>query len=380
MSHKNNTRMRPPAARIRRFFALEPPKPRQVAADTAVSLFVLAAATLLGSLFYWLGFSNSNVMMAYLLGVLVIAVATSHLWYSLISAIAAVYLFNYFFIMPRFSLNAYEPGYPVTFVVMFLTAFITGTLAARLKNAAREKEEAAVLAENERMRSTLLRAISHDLRTPLTSISGNASNLLANDAVFDDATRRRLYADIYEDSLWLINLVENLLASTRFENGDPRLQLSAELMEDIIAEAVRHIRPEELRHSIVVESPGELLMVRADTRLIVQVLVNLIDNAVKYTPPGSTIRITSAAADGMVSVSVADDGPGIAPEDKERLFDMFYVGHKSPSDGRRSLGLGLALCRSIVLAHGGTITVADNIPHGAVFTFTLPAEEVPIHG
>lgn len=244
---------------------------------------------------------------------------------------------------------------------------------------AREKEEAAILAKNEQLRADLLRAISHDLRTPLTSISGNASNLLSNGEYFDAETKRRLYTDIYDDSMWLINLVENLLSVTRLEEGRMNLHISAELMEDVVAEALRHINRKSLEHEITVTHSDELLLAKMDARLIVQVIINLVDNAVKYTPKGSHISITTERRDGQAVVRIADDGPGVPDDKKTHIFDMFYSGANKVADSRRSLGLGLALCRSIVAAHGGEIGVSDNIPHGAVFTFTLPAQEARLH-
>ena len=467
----------------------QPVRQSAVGLDILVSLFTLSAATLLGALFYRLGFSSSNIMMTYLLGVTLIAAGTSHRGYSLASAAAAVLLFNYFFVQPRFSLRVLESGYPVTFGVMFLTSFITGTLAVRLKATAhqaaqtayrtriisdtdqmlakartreeilevcthqlrelleqpfelldasipvesihgetevlplqvqsrtyarvridvhekpleisehgillsilgecafaleneryaREKEEAAVQIENERLRSTLLRSISHDLRTPLTSISGIASSLLSHEDSFDADTRHGLYETIYTDSLWLTNMVENLLASTRLENNEAHLHFSDEVLEDIIEEAVSHVRSFSPSRDITVLSPSELLLVHVDAGLILQLLVNLLNNAVEHTPSGSAIRVSSVKEGDHVLVSVADDGPGVPDEDKERIFDMFYTGSDPVSDGRRSLGFGLALCRTIVRAHGGDIHVSDNSPHGSVFSFTLPAEEVSLN-
>lgn len=348
---------------------------KRVLLDVWISLFTLAAATGLSFLFDHLGFTNSNIMLLYQLGVLLIAIATSHRSYSLISSVASVFLFNYFFVQPKFTLNAYEAGYPVTFVVMFLTAFISGTLAVQLKASAKAQEKAAVLIENERLRSAILRTVSHDLRTPLTSISGNASNLLSNGESFDRETRRRLYRDIYDDSLWLIDMVENLLASTKLENGAP-LNFSAELAEELIAEAVQRVRPLEHSQTIRILPMDELLLVKADPRLITQVITNLINNAIQYTPPASIITVSARREGPMVSISVADDGLGIPPELRDRLFDAFRVGERKRSDGRRGLGLGLSLCRTIIRAHGGEIRVTENEPHGAVFTFTLPAEEV----
>jgi two-component system sensor histidine kinase KdpD len=258
---------------------------------------------------------------------------------------------------------------------------ILGECALALENEknVREKESAAILAENERVRADLLRSISHDLRTPLTSISGNAGALLENEARFDPETRHRLTRDIYEDSLWLTELVENLLTTTRLEGGAARIQCHSELVEDILRDAVSHIRPDSGR-SIRIAPLKEILLVRADARLIVQVLVNLAGNAVKYTPPDAEICLSAEREGDRVVISVADTGPGIPDEEKERVFEMFYVGKNRDTVGRKSLGLGLTLCRSIVQAHGGTIWVSDNDPHGAVFRFSLPLEEVPEHG
>lgn len=244
---------------------------------------------------------------------------------------------------------------------------------------AKEKEEAAILAKNEQLRANLLRAISHDLRTPLTSISGSAGNLLANYQKMDDTIRMQTFTDIYDDSMWLINLVENLLAVTRIEGGQVDLPRSVELMDEVVAEALRHIGRKSTEHIIRVSAGQELLLAKIDAKLIVQVLINLVDNAVKYTPPGSVIGICTEKKGKWIEVSVSDDGPGIPDEQKPRVFDMFYSGANKSADSRRSLGLGLALCRSIITAHGGTITVTDHRPAGSVFTFTLPTGEVNLH-
>ena len=235
------------------------------------------------------------------------------------------------------------------------------------------------MAKNEQLRANLLRSISHDLRTPLTSISGNASNLISNGNAFDDATKMQIYEDIYSDSLWLINLVENLLAVTRLEEGRMNINLTTELVRDVIDEALKHIHKKSEMQKITVIQQDELLLAKMDARLIVQVLINLLDNAIKYTPSDSQITITAKKDGNMISVSVSDNGNGIADEQKSRVFDMFYTGTNKIADSRRSIGLGLSLCKSIINAHGGEITITDNNPHGAVFTFTLPIGEVEIH-
>ncbi len=247
-----------------------------------------------------------------------------------------------------------------------------------LRNAA-EKEQAAIAVRNEQLRSNLLRSISHDIRTPLTSISGNASNLLTDYAHLDNETLTQIFSDIYDDSEWLIDLVENLLSISRIENGQMDLHLSLEVVSDVIEEALRHADKNVARHQVVVEPSSEVLLARMDARLITQVLINLINNAVKNTQLGSEIRIVSERDGRWIRVRVEDNGPGIPDYMKPHVFEMFYTGQEHISDGRRGSGLGLALCKSIVEAHGGSITLADNHPAGCRFTFSLPAEEVTIN-
>ncbi len=283
----------------------------------------------------------------------------------------------------QFSLGEYGqvllPGEsPEPFENSILTSILgEGALALENHRNARQKEEAAVLAKNEQLRANLLRSISHDLRTPLTSISGNAENLLTNRQTMDDATQNAMLTDIYEDAIWLNQLVENLLAITKIGEGRARLNLSTELVEDVIAESLRHIRPGS--HRVETALPDELLLAQMDARLISQVIINLVDNAIKYTPAGSVIRISVEKQGDQLAVRVADNGPGIPDAQKDKAFEMFYTGNSKVADCRRSMGLGLALCKSIITIHGGELTLTDNIPTGCIFTFTLPASEVPIN-
>lgn len=241
----------------------------------------------------------------------------------------------------------------------------------------RAKQRVEETARQEALRANLLRAISHDLRTPLTSISGSADILMGSSALLDEEKKRSLYVSIYDDAMWLANLVENLLSVTRIENGGMRLQLQPELLEEVFQEALGHLGRHAAEHVIAAELPDELLMADMDARLIVQVVINLVNNAVKYTPAGSHITLSAAKAEsGNLLVSVADDGPGIPDSVKKNLFHMFYTAGNAQGDGRRGLGLGLALCKSIVGAHGGAIFVENNIPRGARFSFTLHASEV----
>ena len=247
-----------------------------------------------------------------------------------------------------------------------------------LRNA-EEKEKAAVLAKNEQLRANLLRSISHDLRTPLTSISGNADTLLHSYNVLDEQTRKQIFTDIYDDAQWLTGLVENLLSVTKIADGSVKLRLSDQVVDDIVSEALRHIDRRSAEHHITVDCGDEPLLVRVDAGLIMQVLINLVNNAVKYTPAGSNIRITAIPRENMAEICVSDNGPGIPDELKEHVFEMFFTGGNPIGDSRRSLGLGLTLCQAIIHAHNGEMTLKENSPHGCIFSFTVPLSEVNLN-
>lgn len=493
--------------------------------NMSVAFAALLLSTLIGFGFYEVGFSEANIITIYILGVLITSVVTANQIISAMSAVLSVVVFNFFFTDPRYTLAAYDSGYPITFIIMFIAAVITGDLAIRIRKQARQsantafqtkilletsqllqnaknaediikctanqliklleipvifyqandhglkepeifssepivisenekavaqwvyennkragkstntlgnamclylavrsdlqvhgviglalrdnldtfasnlvlsiisecalalekemfnykREEASVKARNEKLRADLLRSISHDFRTPLTSISGNASMLVNNCERLDADKRNQLLMDIYDDSMWLINLTENLLSVTRIEDGTAHLNMQAEVVDEVLLEAVKHVNRHSIEHKLSVIPSDEVLLAKMDSHLIMQVLINLIDNAIKYTPAGSEIIVQCLKKDSMIEISVADNGDGIQDKDKAMLFDMFYTVKKSVADSRRGMGIGLSLCKSIVQAHGGTIAVSDNVPHGTIFTITLPSEEVDLH-
>ncbi len=253
-----------------------------------------------------------------------------------------------------------------------------GLALENLRNA-KGREEAAVLAKNEQLRANLLRTISHDLRTPLTSISGNADTLLSNRAVLDDETADRLLSDIRDDAEWLTGLVENLLSISKIGDGSIRLDVSDQIAEDVLEEALRHIDRESVNHTIKLETGCEPILTRMDARLIIQVIVNLVNNAVKHTPAGTLITVRAVQEGKQAVISISDNGQGIPDELKEKVFEMFFTGDNNVGDSRRSMGLGLPLCRSILEAHGSGLMLDDNVPSGCVFSFKLPLSEVDLN-
>ncbi|MCL1940078.1 MAG: ATP-binding protein [Desulfovibrionaceae bacterium] len=239
-------------------------------------------------------------------------------------------------------------------------------------------ERIAREAEAERLRTNLLRTISHDLRTPLTSISGNADILLSNEEQINPDLRKQLYQNIYNDSEWLISLVENLLFITRIDNGVMSIHTEPEILQEVIPEALHCLARRAEEHTIVLELPEDFFVVKMDARLIMQVIINIVDNAIKYAPLGSDIKVRAFQRDLQVVVEIADTGCGISDEDKQKVFEMFYTTNKKSGDSRRGIGLGLPLCQSIVHAHGGTIHIADNVPSGVIMSFALHLEEVRV--
>ncbi|MDW7657572.1 MAG: ATP-binding protein [Bacillota bacterium] len=229
--------------------------------------------------------------------------------------------------------------------------------------------------EQERLRATLLRSIAHDLRSPLTALSG-AGNLLADDYDnLSDEMRKKLAADISEEIAWLISLVENILNMTRINESQLILHKDDEVIDDVVSEAIVHVDRLLKDRKFSVTLPDEVVTVQMDGRLIVQVLINLLENAIRHTPPDSDVSLTVTTHKDKIAVAVADTGEGIDESIAASLFDRFVTISKAVSDGRRGMGLGLAICKAIIEAHGGTIAAEVNKPKGTRIIFTLPVGE-----
>lgn len=249
------------------------------------------------------------------------------------------------------------------------------SLALEKEKILKDKNEANLRIKDEQLKTNLLRSISHDLRTPLTTIYGNSDILLNNSENLTETMKLGLYRDIYDDSQWLLNLIENLLSVTRVEEGKSKLKIEPQMVEEVIEEALKHVSRDKKNHNITVDIDDDYLMADMDVRLIIQVIINLVDNAIKYTFEGSSINIRAFQDANKVIIQVADNGKGIEDTDKKKIFQKFYSANNTIIDSKRSIGLGLYLCRIIVNAHGGDISVTDNIPSGSVFTMVLKASQ-----
>ena len=232
-----------------------------------------------------------------------------------------------------------------------------------------EKKQIEAQAERERFKSNLLRAISHDLRTPLAGISGAAEILQYNLTNSED---KKLARGIYDDATWLTHMVENILSLTKIEEGKIIRDIQPEAVEEVVSEAVRRASKYSNNRKITVKIPDEVIFVPMDAKLIMQVLINLIDNAVKHSPTDSIIHVKIDCEKNKVWFRVIDHGTGIPPEDLPRIFDLFYRANHMLADSKRGMGLGLTICKSIIDAHGGSIFAENNPEGGATFRFWLP--------
>ncbi|MFA5915195.1 MAG: sensor histidine kinase KdpD [Burkholderiales bacterium] len=248
-------------------------------------------------------------------------------------------------------------------------------LALERVHLADQAHQAEIQAENERMRNSLLSAISHDLRTPLAVIAGSASTLVEGAEVLSGPKRKEMAQAIYDQARQMTQQVNNILDMTRFEIGVPQLNLQWHPLEELVGAVLNRMQPGLQGRKVAVELPEDLPLVRIDGVLIERVLSNLIENAVKYTPPGSPIEIEAWAAGGEITVSVVDRGPGINPGDEERVFEKFH--RAQPEGAVGGAGLGLTICRAIVEAHGGRIWAENRFVGGAMFCFTLPLGGTP---
>lgn len=479
----------------------------------------LLVATILGMVFRTAKFSETTIVLLYIVAVLMTARYSNGFLWGMVASITATFTFNYFFTEPYFTFSVNNPNYVITFAVMTIVAFVTGALTSREKllakqaiekenemrvlykltnmlslgdsfekigkiaieqisdllkcnvsflygmkenldfyhliqknkdvyelkkvlgyynksnknedytdwnvegqegllgiiripndkenkingnqqrllkymieniaialdrvSASEERYKDKELMEQERYRANLLRAISHDIRTPLMGIMGT-SEMIMNISDNDDP-RKNLAKGIYQDADWLHSLVENILTLTRLQDGKMVLHTNVESLEEIIASAVNRIEKRVLGYEILVEIPEEYIQLPMDARLIEQVVVNLLDNAVKHTKKTEEIKIVVSKEElkekeYQARVTVMDRGEGILDKDVPNIFQMFYTTSIKPSDSQYGIGLGLAICETVMKAHGGTITGKNRTDgKGAVFSFTLPMKGIKNH-
>ena len=337
--------------------------------DALILLIAMGTASLLCEFLRAVTTSDVHVPLIFVLVTLIVSFSTSGYFFGLLAAVVSVFAVNWAFTYPYGRLDFSIYGYPLTFVTMLAVGIVASTLATRSK----EGQNLRIDNAKEKMRSNLLRSLSHDLRTPLTAIGGNISAVIEGEDILTKDEKHELLKNAKDDVDWLYTMVENLLSVTKI-SGDAKTELkkSDELIEEIFSETVLKFKRNNCDIKVEISCPEEALFVSVDAMLIEQVLLNLMDNAVKHGQTTTQIRLSARERDNMAVIRVEDNGKGISPELFENIFTLSGEEMIMGSDSSRFMGIGLMVCKTIVSAHGGTIE-AKNLPSGgAVFEFTLP--------
>lgn len=342
-----------------------------------ITLFFLIVATLLSSAFFLLSHNAANVAIIYVLATVFVARSTSGYIPGIVTAFLSVVFINFVFTYPYMELNFTLDGYPVTFLGMMIIASLTSTLTTHLKEQTRilkEREHMLMEAEKEKMRANLLRAISHDLRTPLTGIIGAATSYLEQDSQLTEQDKSLLVKSISEDAQWLLHMVENLLSVTRINNQTACVKTSLEPLEEVVSSALQRFHKRHPESKIQAHIPDELIMIPMDATLIEQVLINLLENAIYHGSSDIPVSLTVTVSKHQAQFSIRDYGVGIDASNLDSLFDGYTPTQNHSSDSHKGMGIGLSICKTIINAHHGQI-YAKNYSDGAEFTFTLPIGE-----
>ncbi len=354
------------------------PMPRHMLIKNIIlTVAVLSISTLLAILFFYFGKNTTSVAIIYILAVVFISRYSNGYIPGIISSFIGVICVNYVFTYPFMKFNFTMDGYPITFLGMIFISSLISTMTSHLKLQncmIQEREKLLAEAEKETMRANLLRAISHDLRTPLTGMIGACSTYLDTQDSLSKKEQTELIQNVYDDANWLLNMVENLLTITRISTNDTPLHKTSELLEEVISEAVLRFRKRIPDADIQVQIPEDFIIIPMDATLIEQVVINLLENAYYHGASEHPISLTVTVKNSSVCIQIRDSGQGIPIDKLETIFDGSPSTPSQSGDSRKGMGIGLTICRTIITAHGGSI-YASNHENGADITFCLPLNE-----
>lgn len=336
---------------------------------TLVTLLFLFAV----NLFIEIVFDTRTLIpMIFVLGVFLVSLKTQGYFWGITASLLSVLAVNYAFTFPYYAFDLISPECIFSAVVMLIVAVMTGTLTTQLKAQEKIKSES----EMERMRANLLRAVSHDLRTPLTSIYGSTSAVIENYDTLSKEQNLKLLGDVQKDSQWLIHMVENLLSVTRIDSNKVKVNKTPVVLEELIDSVLVKFKKRCPEQAVIVEIPEQFISIPMDPILIEQVLLNLLENAVFHAKDMTELMLKVDTHESFAVFSVLDNGCGIHPDVKDRLFSGYISRSDTPTDGsRNNMGIGLSVCSTIVNAHGGTIHGENREEGGAIFYFKLKMED-----
>ncbi len=338
--------------------------------NTLISFLILAASFGICLLIQHVFLTESLIPAVFVLAVFLISFLTEGYIYGVVSALFSVLIFNFAFSLPFFEFNFTIPENIISAVIMIIVTIITGTLTTQIKRQEAIKAES----EKERMRANLLRAVSHDLRTPLTTIYGASSTMLDNFDVFSEEQKLTMLFGIREDSQWLTRMVENLLSITRLDGGNVKILKTSVSLEELIDSVLKKFRKRYPEQKVILDIPDDFVSIPMDALLIEQVLVNILDNAVEHAEGMTELHLKVSIDDKKAIFEISDNGCGIEPERLKTIFTG-YGGGAAPTDTKINSGIGLSVCATIIKAHGGEISAENLNDGGAIFRFSLEIEE-----
>ena len=338
-----------------------------------ISLFLLIAAFAVSLLLHYIFEVQTQITAVFVFAVFLISLLTTGYLFGILSAFAATIAVNYAFTFPYFVLNFTIPENFISGIIMIVISILTSALVTKLKRHEAIKAEG----EKERMRANLLRAVSHDLRTPLTTIYASSTTLLDNKATMTDKQKDKITAGIKEDAEWLMRMVENLLSITRIDSGTVKILKVPTVLEELIDAVLLKFRKRYPMQKVDIEIPEEIVVIPMDAILIEQVLVNILENAVYHASGMTELTLRVSIDDRRAVFEVADNGCGIASERLDNLFSGYHSTMRDePSDSQgKNAGIGLSVCATIIKAHGGEIKAENRKTGGAVFRFILDTED-----
>ncbi len=340
--------------------------------DAFITAFILIAFFFISLGIYIVFDTQELIPPLFILAVFLVSMLTSGYGYGIAAALISVLTVNFEFMSPyrEFDFTVHENI--ISAIILLLVTIPTSALTTKIKR----QEEVRLQAEKEKMRADLLRAISHDLRTPLTAIYGSASTVIENYAAISDEQKIDILGGIQKDAKWLIRMVENLLSITKIDNKSVKLLKNSVVLEELIDSVLAKFKKSYPEQRVELSMPDEFIAVSADALLIEQVLLNLLENAVQHAEGMTELKLNIFVADSKAVFEVIDNGCGIEKEKLKNIFSGYYTSDDSPLDNKKHcMGIGLSVCAAIIKAHGGDIRAENNEKGGMIFRFTLELEE-----
>ena len=348
-------------------------KHKQIRKDCIFSLIVLLLTFLLSYCIQFIFETDTLVPTIFVLGVFFVSLQTEGYVWGVLASLMGVMLVNFAFTMPYFEIDFITPVNMFAAMVMLVIAIMTSTLTTKIKQQEKIKAES----ERERMRGNLLRAVSHDLRTPLTSIYGATSVIMDNYDSISKEKQIKLLGEIHEDSQWLIRMVENLLSVTRIDDSVTKITKTPVVLDELLDSVIVKFNKHYPNQKVKVSVPNEFISIPMDAILIQQVLMNIMENAIMHAKGMTELEVVVRIEGDKAIFEIKDNGCGIPTDRIKHLFTGYLDRDGSiPTDGsRNNMGIGLSVCSTIIKSHGGSIYAQNRPEGGALFGFSLDLEE-----